>query len=348
MPGCRRYRAMMAAALYESLDTKEDAALQSHLEACPVCRKENAALRQVLTLLPEDDAVIPWDLTTALRARLAEEELRPAPFAWLPVWGAPAFAGACALALAFSLLFLGPEGGLLNGSAPAAPPLAMPATPAPGMEALEEAQRHIAANQHDAAASVLRAAVQTAPGHTAAGEAQRALAALTFEHFRLYEIAFHEYMKLRNQFGAVYREDPESIDRFELLAEEWENQFQALATIDAARDRVYADPFRQLEHVMAAHPGKHVAGIALREMQALVRNEDVTHGDEMHVLEAVRQRCVDPVAVAQVNLYLGDLYCDAQVNKARARALYQEVIDSTSPMLAERAGHAMARLDLTP
>jgi tetratricopeptide (TPR) repeat protein len=342
----------MAAALYETLDSADHAALSSHLEACPVCRKQQEAFKQLLTVLPQTAESLPCDLVGLVRARIAEETPRSGAFGWLPAWGAPVFAGACALMLGFSLYFLGPEMGPLNGDTATTTfqEASIAAAPAAPSEAgvLEEARLLVAANRHDEAASILRTAAQESSDASVAGQAQRALAALTYEHFRLYDVAFQEYMKLRNQFGPIYRQDPESIDRFELLTEEWENRFQALAAIDAARDRVYAEPFRQLESVMAGNPGRHVAEIALREMQALVRADREGYEDDLNVLEAVRQRCVDPIAVAQVNLHLGEMYCDAHANEARARALYQEVVDAGAPVLAERAGQALARLDSMP
>ena len=351
MPGCRRYRAMMAASLYEALDKDDRASLETHLDACPVCRKEHAAFQQLLTVLPQTTEPLPHDLVGVMRARIAEGAYPQPAFFWLPAWGAPAFAGACALLLGFSLYFLGPEIGFVggdNGTASAPSQITAATLVPPVSQVLEEARRLIAANQQDEAATVLRAAVKDAPDAKAAGEAQRALAALTFEHFRLYDVAFQEYMKLRNQFGDVYRQDPVSINRFELLAEEWENNFQALAAVDAARDGAYAEPFRQLESVMASNPGRHVADMALNAMQALVRKDDSGLDSDVNALEAVRARCEDPIAVAQVNLQLGDMYCDTQGNHVRARQLYQEVIDGGTPALAEQAGRALARLELNP
>jgi hypothetical protein len=115
--------------------------------------------------------------------------------------------------------------------------------------------------------------------------------------------------------------------------------------VDAAENPVRGDPFRMLEEVMAGNPGTHVARLALAKMEALLMSEAEGTVPEVALLEAVRARCTNPIALAQVNLHLGDKYCDELNDAQRARQLYLEAAQGGSPELAVIASTALARLD---
>lgn len=344
MAGCRRVRAILAAAVYEKPEADEQGVLDIHLGKCPKCREQLAQWRQLAGSLPAGRDVLGRDLVPALRARLAESPPFNPLYRFYQVWAAPAFAGMAVVVLALAIYAR--TGGIWNGEALQMASLeTAESAHGPVQDALKRADGLAAGHDHAGAMQVLQEAVARHPGDALAGYAQREIARLAFDQLKRYDLAFQEYTKLRNQFAGVFQEDPGSIDRLELLAEEWRNRFRALHAVDAVDNPVSDDPFRVLEEVMAGNPGKHVARLALARMEALLMREAEGVPAEVSLLESIRARCTNPIAIAQVNLHLGDKYCDELNDTQRARQLYLEAAQGGGPELAAMAGSALARLE---
>ncbi|MFP4499610.1 MAG: hypothetical protein ACLFTT_01295 [Candidatus Hydrogenedentota bacterium] len=356
MPGCRRVRVLMAVAIYEPLEPDDQEALEIHLARCERCRAEYHAMRRLVGMVPRKPTPDPPPHFPALIRQRIDHSVEPNRISQrVTTWGAPVFAGAAALALGLALYTHQPLGlspptqdnpsGQARVAAPqdnGAPAGELPADDPMG-QAIAQADTLEEQGDYMAALQVLQEAVNQHPDHELAGRAQLKLASLTFEDLHRYELAFKEYMKLRNQFGHVFRSDSESIERFELLVEEWENEFLALRTVDALEESG-ADAFDKLEQIVAQNPGQQIAQLALNKMQRIVREAAAADNGEVALLEAVRDQCTHPVARAQVNLYLGDKYCDELNDPGRARALYLEAAQGDHPVVASMADEALARL----
>jgi hypothetical protein len=169
------------------------------------------------------------------------------------------------------------------------------------------------------------------------------VASLEFNQLRRYPYAYEAYNKLIQQYPRTYQDSPESIENFEVLAEVRKDNFDPLYALDAARGSG-GDTFAQLERVLAHYPGGYVAARAVEEMAQLAAEEIGPDASYVAALDSVKSRCSDPVAVAQLQLALGDTYYREMQNPARAQELYQTVAQSESPILAQLAQDALVRI----
>lgn len=360
---CGSVRPLLAASLYEPLGEEEQQTLEKHLEGCARCRALLTGLRGAVRAIPGEPARFDGDLAPALRARIAEIPGRT------PVWRLwPYPAGIAALAAVMLLVVAGPflssptteklatapiDGSAVERVAADVPDdatrdgelLAQEFGDSPVSEAVCEADRLIERQAYVEAMRLLQESLASYPGDPAAGVAQARLADIEFRHLRRYPRAFDAYVKLRNQFPQVFTASPESIDRFDLLVEGWQENFEPLYALDVARENG-TDGFADLESLIAQNPGKLVALLALEEMRHIVDDPE-KEGDlpTVAALETVRSRCVNPVAIAQVDLRLGDAYSHDMRDLARARELYLGVAQGAHPVLAPIARDALARLD---
>jgi len=139
MNECKTCRDRMIEALYGELAPTDKAGLEHHLEACPECRAEYAALGETLRLMDRRERPDPgpefwdgyWDrLSRRLIWEETEEGRRPSPatlisrlFSRLPRWAYQA-AGAAALVLVGILIgsrLIGPPGPATTRTAAARP-----------------------------------------------------------------------------------------------------------------------------------------------------------------------------------------------------------------------------------
>ena len=103
-----------------------------------------------------------------------------------------------------------------------------------------------------------------------------------------------------------------------------------------------------LESVVARYPGKLVATLAVDAMRSLACPPE---GGEPAVrvaeLETVRDRCTNPIAIAQLNLALGGLYWSELRDNERARAVLSEVAGRGPVVLEQRAQAALEAMSGT-
>ncbi|MCC6142412.1 MAG: zf-HC2 domain-containing protein [Candidatus Hydrogenedentes bacterium] len=342
--GCRKYQGWIAAGIYEPLTADEQRDLEAHLSACRRCSEDAATLRAFSAALPVDPVVFTGDLLPALRARIADEPRGAWWARWH--WGRPAAALMTVAVIAGAIAWQRPvyapaPAAPVQVAAVTAPTEAIPASPVAA--ALEEADALVARRNYAGALGVLKEAVAAYPEAPEAGQAQLRVASLEFNQLRRYPYAYAEYEKLIQAYPEVYQNSPESIENFEVLAEVQKDKFDPLFALDAARS-AGGDTFAQLERVLAHYPGGYVAARAVEEMAQLAAEELGPQSSYVAALDTVRSRCSDPVAVAQLQLALGDTYYREMQNPARAQELYQTVAQSESPILAQLAQDALVRI----
>lgn len=357
MGTCRSIRPLLAAALYEPLSTADQGILDAHLAVCARCRAERAAFERVTETIPRTEHRLDIDLAPRLRARLMDARQEQPRWTWRPIWATATVTAAVFMAVAgFVTLNPGENAGVTTNIAdnspavePAPPVLTTASAEAGPLSpidlALDESEALIARHAYTDALVVLQDALRLFPGDSAAGQAQLRLADLEFRQLRRYPQAFDAYVKLRNQFPDTFAEDHRNVERFDLLVEGWQDSFDDLYALDAARSGG-EEAFPQFEEILAQNPGKLIAMLAMEEMKRCLNPaiSDIP-GSDVVALEELQNRCKNPVAVAQVCLALGDAYAGRVEDRSRARNLYETVLNSGVDTLAGQAREALARLE---
>lgn len=334
----KRIQGMMAASLYEALSDRDQRALDAALRNDPGLRAEYEALRAVVGAVPVT-AIDGPDVLPLVRSRLdAQAVSRPM---WKP-----------AISFAAVVLIGGVAWGSFYFSGLDTP--ARTVTPSRTADtlvgiALEEADRLLAMRDTAGAYETLRKAVERRPTDAQAGEAQWRVASLAFE-LRRYPEAYEAYSTLREKYwDTIQAAEPErrkrANEQYQALAEAKSKDFEPLYAFDVAMaDR--GNTFQALEDVIARFPTQHtVTDWAAFEMAKLV-SEDLggapTTEAVLAAYETARDRCSAPIAVAQLNLKIGDVYRDTLADFALAEDYYLRA--AANPELAARANSALARL----
>ena len=68
-------------------------------------------------------------------------------------------------------------------------------------------------------------------------------------------------------------------------------------------------------------------------------------GEGLSRVEAVRSRCTNPVALAQLDVRIGEGYCTGNLDPAKGKALLHAVADSPYAVPAQMAKDVLARLE---
>jgi len=326
MSDCEHFGGQLAARLYEPLEAGERDALEAHLAQCAECRAAAAELTQLVASIPVRRAVLEEDLLPGVRARVALAA-PPRRHAWR--WAVPLAAAALVmLALA----------GIYRAQSPGA-------TVEPGQIAragvlapvLEEAEMFMQRGQFNAAYQGLANALEAHPNDPDAGRAQLALAELEYSKFQQYDRAFAAYEALRTQYPDAFGADPENLRRFYLLEEARQHDFEPLYALDRARGS-----FEQLEEIVGRYPATLAAE---RAVDSMWRAVGAAQGTGLASLEAVRDRCRNPVAVAQVNMLLADRYWRELNDPKKARELLEQTAGSEHLALSQAARHALSEID---
>jgi len=327
MSNCRNVQGAMAAALYEALGPDEQHALETHLQSCSACRSEFEELQVLTAMVPADPVSFEGNLLPAVRASLREAPLRQRRWAW------------SMFALVFSpLVFvLGLFSYFNVVSIQEITPVAE--APSPADQVLDEVGALIAADDVPAAMAALVQARDHADSVEQAGRYELEMANLEFDSFRSYADAYDRYNRVRSQYGTTWTQsEPWVKVRYDLLFEAREAGFEALYQIDSARSQGETG-MPILEQVMARYPGRFVAREALSTMVALVDGEGVD------ALENVKSQCTNPVAVAQLDVHLGERYWAERLNPELGRQLLQGVAGSAYEVPAKMAKDTLARLE---
>lgn len=327
MSKCRNVQGALAASLYEALGEEEQRTVDAHLESCAACRAQHQTLQQLTNTISVTPIPFEGDLLPAVR----EELRRTAPSGWGRRW---AGLGAAALVVMAGFAALH-----YAGNTPDGPEAMAVADLSPTEQILQRVQERLDADDHSGAMAVLEDALAEATGTPNAGPLQLAKANLEYDVFHRYEEAYREYRALREAYGETWTTtDPHIKERFDLLTEARDGGFEALYQMDNARTQGGA-ALPVLEQVMARYPGRQLAREAMNTMVALVE------GSGVEALEAVKSRCSNPMAVAQLDVYLGERYCVENKDSTRGLTLLHGVADGALEVPARMARDVLARLE---
>ncbi len=327
MKQCEEMEGLIAASLYERLEPANDELLRAHLAECAACRSEFASLQALVSAIPAESAPFQGNLLPAIR-----EELRRSPDPSWSVWWNRYLLG-LTLAVLFSCVLI-----LTQGRHVEAPVDDHAVTRAPD-PAVAAARSLLASENATGALALLQDALASEPDPDRKGMLQLEVAELEFSAFRRYEAAYEAYNVVREQFAAAWTRSPGLVkERFDLLTEARDAGFEPLYQIDnALKQGEIGMP--ALEQVMARYPGRGVAQAAMETMVAM------SNAEGLGALEDVRSRLTNPVAVAQLDVRLGEGYCADNVDPEKGKALLHAVAESPYEVPAQMARDVLARLE---
>lgn len=338
-----RYKAgpLMAQAAYESLTEEEEETFKRIARGYPVLiqeRADYAALADNVKLAAEE---LPFDLLPRIESYL-DEDAAPARF--------PRRAQAVVAMAAALLLLAGIYVGVMTFSDSstmpgiARPVVALPADASPRTplaQAIDRACQNVISGDAAAAVEEIKSLISAHSDDPYVGEAQLILAEAKYVYLQNYQDAYAAYNRLREAYPEVFASSPDSILRYELLSEAQCESFAPLYELDNARKHP-ENAFKTYERLIAQYPGTTLAAAAMEEMCSLVGEPRLASAE---ALKHVRERCSDPVVIAQVDLALGDVFAQIHKDKDLAKAHYMRAATSGHVVLTHRAREALTRID---
>lgn len=341
----QRTQGLMAASLYEPLTDTEQRELNRALEGDAALRSEYESMRRLVRGIPETTAGPVPDLLPLLHERLnAAPRRNPASLF--------AYGAAAILLVAVSLgVWYANRSGAVSERAT---PVKMATADTLVSQALAEAETLLAKNDFPAALDVLRKAISRQPGDAQAGKAQWLVADCAFK-LKRYPDAYAACNQLFASYSSWLENDTtirtQAINLRDLLEEAKQVDFASLQAFDAAkRDRT--NTFAALEKV-AANYAKYqgaeqyaLGDLVAKEMAATVALDagiDIaTPAGALAAYQRAHDRCTSPVAVALLDMKIGDTYVDTLHDRASAQEHYRRAAEN--PMLASLAAKALDRL----
>ena len=340
----RKMRGVLAASLYEPPEADEKARLDRALAGDAAFRAEADELRLVRGAVRLEAPEFTGDLSGIVRRRLEEQRAVPVRNPWLRHPAASvAFASLVVAVVALTPLLR--DGSGKDGAA--RQPESVITAAAPAAIPLSEACNLIEAHDPAGARRLLDGALAAHPDDPMAGDAQALLADIEFSQFQRYPEAFAAYDHLRTAYPRAFMSSPASVERYNLLSEVKDHNYEPLYALDVARNN-RVDGFRQYERVLSQYPATMVAALAMDGMRASLDEGMAQKSPETMArsLETVRGRCTDPAAIAQINLALGTVYNDGLHNAELARTCFTQALASPHQTVSARAREALARLSV--
>lgn len=326
MGSCRNAQGLVAASLYETLSETDQIALNTHLAGCPRCAKEMETMKALVGEIPLRTESFAGDLLPALREALREEAVATRHSRWTM----GSFALSCVV---FGLISLY----LFSAGSDAQPPVD---ERSPISLALEEAGLLSQSGQEMEARQVLENALAYHGDGPTAGVLYLEMASLEYNAFHRYEEAYSIYSMVRDEYSDVWAQCHGLLkDRFDLLTEARDSGYEALYAIDAARSQG-EEGIPKLETIMARNPGRSIANEALQTMITVIEDDGVSG------LETLRTRFTNPVAVAQLDVRLGERYWQEENNPERGKELLEAVVQGPHEVPAQMAAAVLDRLQL--
>ena len=335
---CRRMRGLIAASLYGDLTDKERRELDGHLASCAACRAEAESLARLVAAIPDSAPELDVDLVPALRRTRPIREPVAYGFGRRLAW-AGAVAAAVVGIIAYGLI---ERVGMPTHKAPTHVTSVIKVSAV--RHALDEAAASIQDRDFVGAYRVLREAVEAHPDDPLAGQAQVQCADIAFSELHLYPEAFDAYEAVAMYYPHVFSTSVESITRRDVLAEARKEDYASLYALDVARGSVL-EQFAEFEKVVARFPQSFVASLAIEEMAQLVGDAATGTGHRVLAMERARDKCTDPIAIARLNIEIGQVYWKELGDPDRARDQFTEVLESENGALVQLARESLASLE---
>lgn len=337
---CRKAQKIIAASLYEPISEPESRFLGRHLATCSACREDAETLQRFVARLPQTEVVFSGDLLPLLRAQIQQgaREVRT-PLLGRPVYTVLATT-AFAIVIAGIILRVSTVQRLEKTPVPATAQNEMSDQASPIVAA---AAQLVAEHNYAQAEKLLEQELAKAQGETR-GQILQNLADLQFEHLHDFSKAEQAYRELRENHPDLWRAKLTNVERLNLLAETRDQQYKPLRDFYVALSRT-EDRFSAMEKLLARYPNTLLANLILDHMREEVGALDGRGALEIAAMEKIREKCTDAVALAQVNLHLGELYWRELKNPECARIFYHEASKAPNVQLAGAAREALLAID---
>lgn len=331
---------MIAQELYEPLSPEDEQRLDELCRLFPKLNQERHSLKKVRKALVLSEDNWQGDLLPAIHEKLAVSR-----GGYRHTRRANAYVFAFSLVILFSLALYGlfmlsdqndtfaPVAGQISPRADT--PLSRLGQDACDMVALGEAER---------ASELLAQAIQEYPADPYHADALLTLADIEYTYLQRYERAYEVLKLLERDHRDIFNRNWDHDKRVRLLSAALPDAFTPIRELEsAARSE---NPLQGYEQVLAEYPDKIWADEALHSMTRLIaRHANAYPTDTIQVLQQLRSVCTHPVALARIDLELGNYYCDSLDDLERARTHYAEAAASRNFALSAKAQEALARLD---
>jgi len=337
---------------YEPVSPREGQRLDRAVRRDPELRREIAVLRGVREHVRLETPELDMDLTAAVRVRLAEARLEAEPGrpAGLTRWRAAAYGIMLTAAAAAVLIVTVPAFRQMPPSGGSSQTLTQPVRTAMTEPQdfqvggiLAQACRLVDEGDPAQARRLLTDVVARYPEDPAAGDALALLADLEFSEFHRFDKAEEYYELLRMRYPDVFMKTRDAVDRYTLLAEAAPMHYEPLYTLVNARKT--GESMTALERLMARYPDTRIAQEALRTLTAFhAEGPASSPADVASALQRARARCADPLAAAQFDLALGNLYRDRLNDPERASRYFNAAAACGQEYVARPAREALASL----
>ena len=341
-----RIEGLMAASLYEPLSEVEQRELDQAIGSNQDLSAQYESLKRLAGNIPNTGLAKTPDLLPLLRERL-DERVRPH-------WGYR-LAYACAVVV------------VMAGASAASWMMYQHRVGSPAVQtaqgrgdvtlvsqSIDQAKVFLAKYDYASAYSVLRRAVSHQPGDAYAGEAQWLAVKCAIE-LKQYPDAYDACHQLFGDYRDWLATDStrmtEAMELRELLDEARKVEFASLQELDVAK-RNRANTFAALESVAEKYAQYHGAEqyalgdrIAKEMVAAIAEETGVkinTPQGTLAAYEDARKRCTSPVAVALLDMKMGDACRDALNDPTSAKFHYERAAEN--PVIAALADKALKGL----
>lgn len=338
MNSCEEFEGMIAQAVYEELPQSEQHALSAHLAACAHCEAESKAMVALRALIRVEPVAFEGNLRPVLEEQIRTQPSRSLIRRLVPRLVLSGLFGILVAVISIQVtLSLRADDDVNNNQLGASGPFDQVMTEVTGhIEREEYARAYVTLHE-----SILRAEPDTVPS-----EAQQLLADLAYEQLGWYPEAFAAYDQLRLRYPSVYQQSPESIHRYAVLDEARLTDTEYASLHNWTRV-IREDDVNAFGQYIESYPGTLHASEAVQEMARLI-SEDQQETDMSvdSVLEYALLSSENPVVVAQIKLELGRYHVETTKDAEKARALFEEVEDSSVSVLAQAASQSLRALGI--
>ena len=339
---CWRLRGVIAASVYGDIDETDSKRLEQHLATCNACRKQITQFQRVAGSVHHSVPPLELDLVPLLQQRLRGEitpKRQPVP---LFRFHSSTLAAAAMLVITIALILFFQLHASLTPTF-----VANNTNLSPMQQALQTANQLTHNHEYAKAYQALKDAVDRYPNDQKAGQAQRERAEIAYAKLHWYPEAYADYELLATRYyDQTFKNAPECIQRREILTEAKAQDFASIKALDVAL-QAHSDTFAALENVIGQYPATYVASIAAQQLASVTvqsGTEALSPQNRLASMEQARDRCKNPVVVAQLNVELGHIYANELNDIAKARTLYSAAKQSGNNTLARLAENSLQAL----
>lgn len=340
---CSLYEKLIASVCCDEISDKELSELQKHIEKCKKCKEKyndlllfSQKINQVKDILYSTESLGNINIIPDILDKVSGKKINATPL-FQPKLRLAYSLGVIILVLFssfVSIFILQKQNNTGNNSA------SFTSLPFPNQGIITPYDGPLE-NQKNK----LRELIKNNDGQFLAGKALLLLAELEYTSSEHYDEAYRLYSQLRNNYPNIFSSSPEAVYRYNLLDEIKKENFKPLYALNSALAS-NDNPIKQLEKIISNYPGTMVANLAVSSMIDCISNSSNGHNTEQTIkaLEDLKGHLTEPIAIAQVNYVLGNLYWNQMRDFEKARTSFQSVIHSESKQLSPLANEALTQL----